>query len=153
MSPMVMAMMAILAQNASKWSILTILATIAILNGNMCMTMTNIHFSSAKNLRGKQVKIKGEKPPASPVDLRDAERQRRGGASEAGRGGLREKGIVKKKVVTKTTSPKKRWGRRCDNLFFSTDFAARPPPARGIAKRHRVTMVKYTTASGLKYPK
>ena len=50
MSPMVMAMMAILAQNASKWSILTILATIAILNGNMCMTMTNIHFSSAKNL-------------------------------------------------------------------------------------------------------
>ena len=61
-----------------------------------------------RTARGGQDKIKGEKPLASPVNLRDAERHRRGGASEAGRGGLREKGVVKKKVVTKTTSPKKR---------------------------------------------
>ena len=52
--------------------------------------------------------MKGEKPLASPVNLRDAERHRRGGASQAGRGELREKVIVKKKVVPKTTSPKNR---------------------------------------------
>ena len=51
--------------------------------------------------------MKGEKPPASPVDLRNAERQRRGGASEAGRGGLREKGIVKKKGCHKDDLPEK----------------------------------------------
>ena len=58
--------------------------------------------------RGGQDEIKGEKPLASPVDLRDVERHRRGGASQAGRGELREKVIVKKKVVPKTTSPKNR---------------------------------------------
>ena len=60
-----------------------------------------------RTARGGQDKIKGEKPLASPVNLRDAERHRRGGASEAGRGGLREKGVVKKKGCHKDDLPEK----------------------------------------------
>ena len=39
MSPIVMAMIAILAKNASKWPILAILAIIDISNGTMCVTV------------------------------------------------------------------------------------------------------------------
>ena len=65
------------------------------------------HLCCAKSGRGGQDEIKGEKPLAAPVDLRDVERHRRGGASQAGRGELREKVIVKKKGCPKDDLPEK----------------------------------------------
>ena len=52
--------------------------------------------------RGGQDEIKGEKPLAAPVDLRDVERHRRGGA-----GRVEGKGHSKKKGCPKDDLPEK----------------------------------------------
>ena len=106
-------------------------------------------------IRGGQDEIKGEKPLAAPVDLRDVERHRRGGASQAGRGELREKVIVKKKGCPKDDLPEKPVR---SSFFFYYGLRWASPPARAspsgtTAAPRQGSNTQNQGSQGLKYPK